>query len=138
MFDKISFDDQNSASRYSFKGKDLNKYLSSQFRIYRMFTSIWYQVVLDQDMLSKLQHALSDQIQLLHENIISHQIDDGPEGDVEDIKIVIRKFMQLMLDISLNENSIHYLLHSHVVLDHTYEIFEDLILNFVWTFIKST
>ena len=89
-------------------------------------------------MLSKLQHALSDQIQLLHENIISHQIDDGPEGDVEDIKIVIRKFMQLMLDISLNENSIHYLLHSHVVLDHTYEIFEDLILNFVWTFIKST
>jgi hypothetical protein len=41
-----------------------------------------------------------------------------------------------MVDISINENSVHYLLHSNVVLDHVYEIFEDLILNISWNFIK--
>ena len=131
----MSFEEKKSNT--NLKGKVLNSHLSSRFKIYRMFTTIWFKMILDSNLVSKLEIAFSDQLHLLQENILSHQVDDGPQGDIEDIKIIIKKFMQWMLDISLNENSIHYLRHSHVTLEHTYEIFEDLILNSAWNFIKS-
>lgn len=128
---------QEEELRYNKFMKNSNMNSTGRFRVYRMFTTIWYNVVLDGDMLGRLQKAVTEQMDILHQNIISHQVDDGPLGDVEDIKIIIKRFMQAILDLSLNENSIHYLLHSHVVLDHLYEIFEDLILRQAWSFIKS-
>ena len=131
MFETINYEEEKTSNTLR------DSQMTSKFRVYRMFTTIWNYVVLDASLVSKLEKAVSEQLLLVQENIINHQVDDGPLGDVEDIKIVIKNFMLCMLDISLNENSIHYLLHSHVVLDHTYEIFEDLILRQAWIFIKS-
>mmetsp|Transcript_37348 Transcript_37348/g.36947 ORF Transcript_37348/g.36947 Transcript_37348/m.36947 type:complete len:250 (+) Transcript_37348:627-1376(+) len=135
MFETIDNEEEKISNTLGAKLGDSQE--PPKFRIYRMFTTIWNYVVLDTNLASKLENAVSKQLLLVQENIISHQLDDGPLGDVEDIKIIIKNFMLCVLDISLNENSIHYLLHSHVVLDHTYEIFEDLILRQAWVFIKS-
>lgn len=134
MYEKVSATEPQ--RRNTLKKKALNEYYADSFRIYRMMTTIWYNVVLDQSLIAKLQFAVVDQLDQLHACIISHQIDNGPQGSLEDIQIILQSFMQCIVDISINENSVHYLLHSNVVLDHVYEIFEALILNISWNFIK--
>lgn len=135
LFDKMCF--KNPHRRQTLKKKELNVFLASNFKIYRMMTTIWYNVVLDNTMMTRLQHALCCQLELIHDNIISNQIEEAPMGNIEDVKLIIQKFMLCVLDISINENSVHFLAHSNVVLDHAYEMFEDLLLDVSWKFIKS-
>ena len=88
-------------------------------------------------MISRLQSAFESQLDVLHDTIINSYIDDAPMSQTDDIKLIINKFMLWILDISINENSIHYLIHSSVVLDHPYEIFEDSLLELSWKFMKN-
>jgi len=92
---------------------------------------------MDNEILGKLEQSLMIQLEWIHENIIKNQIDEGPLGDIEDVKSDIHRFMLAVLDISINENSVHFLIHSNVVLDHPYEIFEDILLEVSWKFIKK-
>lgn len=101
-----------------------------------MMTTIWYHIVLDSELVKALEKCLIGQMQLVHDNIISHQIDEGPLGYINDIECTIENFMLAILDISINENSVHFLMHSNIVLDRIYEVFEDLMLEVSWKFIK--
>lgn len=127
---------KNPYRRQSLNKKEINVFLASNFKIYRMMTTIWYHIVLDKVMVTRLEEALAAQLEIIHENIISHQIDEAPQGGLEDVKAIVRNFTQSILDISINESSVHYLNHSNVVLDHLYERFEDLLLKISWNFIK--
>lgn len=61
-----------------------------KFRIYRMLSTIWYNEVLDQEMISLLQHAVADQMEQIHESIINHMIYEGPKGDIEVVRIILK------------------------------------------------
>lgn len=127
---------KNTARKNTLKKAELNLSLASTFSIFRMMTTIWYSVVLDTEIMNKLEIGLTSQLNLIHENIISNQIDQGPLGEIEDVKSQIRDFLLAVLDISINENSVHFLIHSNVVVDHVYEVFEDVVLEMSWKFIK--
>ena len=134
MFDKMWF--KNPYRQQFLTKNELNVFLASNFKIYRMMTTIWYHVVLDKTMISRLQSAFESQLEVLHDAIINSYIEDAPLSQIDDVKLVISKFMTWILDISINENSVHYLIHSSVVLDHPYEIFEDSLLELSCKFIK--
>jgi hypothetical protein len=92
LYEKVS--DIEPIGRNTLKKKALNEYYADSFRVYRMMTTIWYNVVLDQNLVAKLQLAVADQLNQLHGCIISHQIDNGPQGSLDDIQIILQSFMQ--------------------------------------------
>ena len=100
-------------------------------------TTIWYHNILDSKLIKSLQLSLIAQMEIVHDNIISNHIDDAPLGYINDVESTIKDFMLAMLDISINENSVHFLMHSNIVLDRIYENFEELMLEVSWKFIKT-
>lgn len=56
-------------------------------------TTIWYHVVLDKTMISRLQSAFESQLEVLHDAIINSYIEDAPLSQIDDVKLVISKFM---------------------------------------------
>lgn len=58
-----------------------------------MMTTIWYHVVLDKTMISRLQSAFESQLEVLHDAIINSYIEDAPLSQIDDVKLVISKFM---------------------------------------------
>ena len=64
MYEKVS--DLEPQNRSTLKRKALNEYYADSFKIYRMMTTIWYNVVLDSNLMDKLQLAVVDQLDQLH------------------------------------------------------------------------
>ena len=87
MFDKMC--SRGPESKHSHK-----KRIPYKFRIFRMMTTIWYNVVLDQEIIDLLQHAMTDQMDLIHQSIVSHMIYEGPRGDIEDVKTILSVSLQ--------------------------------------------
>lgn len=91
MYNKMCF--KNSSKQHNLTKTELNVFLASNFKIYRMMTTIWYHVVLDKTMISRLQSAFEAQFEVLHDEIVNSYIEDALLSSIDDVKAIISKFM---------------------------------------------
>jgi len=99
-------------------------------------TKIWADEVNDSDTVEHLQKSFKCAIQDHHNDIYQHIRDKSVRKDSATLKAVMKKFFSALVDTSINEKSVHYLNSTDLEFDSFYNIFEDLLIKEVATFIK--
>lgn len=107
-----------------------------KFKVYRMMTRIWGDVVLDQDMTEDLKDSFKGAIREYHKDRINHIKNKAVLGDDLPIQAVMNKFFQALVDTSINEKSVHYIGSTEVVFDRLYNMFEGALMKECKEFIK--
>lgn len=109
----------------------------AQFRIFRMMTQIWGEVVNDEEMVTNLKDCLNTVLCDYHKDIIQHIRDKAVRKDTVPMSAVLKKFFQMLVDTSINEKSVHFINSTKVEFDSFYRAFEGIILKNCNSFIKA-
>lgn len=91
------------------------------FKVFRMLIKIWKSDVLTKTLEDKLYLALERSLSEVHSDFVQQILDKSPMGDVGPTKAVLLKFFDSLLDLSINERTVHYLATSDVPIDGIYE-----------------
>lgn len=102
-----------------------------------MLIKIWKSDVLTKTLEDKLYSALERSLSEVHSDFVQQILDKSPMGDVGPTKTVLLKFFDSLLDLSINERTVHYLATSDVPIDGIYERFEELLSSTQSKFIKK-
>ena len=110
---------------------------SFKFTIFRMMTRIWSEEVLTKEMMGYLKEMFTFWIQEYHKDMIQHIRDKTVLKDNSSMQVVLKKFFQALVDLSINEKTVHYMNCSDVELDKLYKTFETILLQETSSFIKN-
>ena len=102
-----------------------------------MMTKIWKQDVLTTTLEDKLMKAFVGSIKELTSDLQQHVETRSPAGDISPYKSVYRLFFNSLLDLSVNEKTIHYYSSSELVLDGPYPKYESVLVTSLQAFTKK-
>ena len=98
---------------------------------------MWYDVVLSGDMSKDLLHMFMVSIKEYHRDLIQHIRDKTPLCDMIPFETVLKRFVQAIMDLSINEKSVHYLNSTDIEFDPLYNSFEVRLIKECQDFTKS-
>lgn len=99
-----------------------------EFRVFRMMSKIWSTEVLDDDMVSNLKDAFKAVIRDHHKDLLQHIRDKSVLKDSTPMEAVLKKFFYALIDISINEKSVHFLNSTDIEFDTFYNMFEAFLI----------
>lgn len=87
-------------------------------------------------MVKKLQEMFTVIIRDYHKDLAQHIRDMVPTSDIIPFETVLKRFMQAMIDLSINQQSVHYLNSTKMEFEKLYTDFEEILLKEAQGFVK--
>jgi len=108
-----------------------------KFRVFRMMTKIWNDEVLTNEVVDDLKAAFTYLLREYHKDMLQHIRDKTVLKDNTPMEVVFKKFFQALVDISINEKSVHFINCSSAEFAKPYGAFEAILLEESSRFVKS-
>lgn len=86
-----------------------------------------------QDLLSMFKVSIKD----YHKDLIQHIRDKTPLSDIIPFETVLKRFIQAIIDMSINEKSVHFMNSTDIEFDTLYNKFESVLTKECGSFIKT-
>ena len=90
------------------------------YKLYRLFTTTWYKVVLEGGIQQLLSSALKTIVEEYQNYLVSRVSQKRPRLDPEPRKMVLRKFFRALMDLSINERTVNFIGSTEMQFDHLY------------------
>jgi hypothetical protein len=110
---------------------------NSRFRIFKLMTKIWQDVVNDEEIISNLKVCFKAVIRTYHNDILQHIRDKSVRKDSSPMSAVLKKFFSSLIDESINEKSVHYLNSIDIEFDQLFNMFEGVLMKEIGVFVKK-